>query len=173
MKAEITCNWLMKIGKIREIKFPKIHSGMFWQNFPRFISGKFPKMMIGIGLWSKTSNSESLYFVVAVQFPGRTALRSRGQKRNKVPALFYKMMLHFFMKIRLYSSTLYLLFHPKGQERPPWQLRAKRSHQTHHNHKKPQGLHQFRLTPQSTVVRITIFLSILYLSHVHSTLREF
>ena len=36
--------------KIGEIKFPKNHSYIFWQNLPRFLSGKFRKMVIGIVL---------------------------------------------------------------------------------------------------------------------------
>jgi len=33
---------------IGEIKFPKNHAEVFWQNFHRFFSGKFRKMKIGI-----------------------------------------------------------------------------------------------------------------------------
>ena len=42
-------------GKIEEIKFSKNHSRTFWRNFPRFFSGEFWKIMVGIWLlWSQS-----------------------------------------------------------------------------------------------------------------------
>ena len=55
-------------GKIGEIKFPKNHSGIFWQNFPRFFFWTFWKIMIGVELLSSIFQLHTIQWFLVISY---------------------------------------------------------------------------------------------------------